>query len=125
MVREVSPPTKVWVGTYEFTLDFLPPDHPSLMVRGKTNDGCTDVEEQEIAVAAHLDDRKMLEIVWHELTHAINWVYDITDGAREETIARKHGVAWSTFWMDNPHYVRWYQYVANKIKRARLAHPVA
>lgn len=124
-MRPVAPPTKVWVGTCEYTFDFALPDDPRLIVRGKISDGVTDVEEQSILIAAHLDDRKLMEIAWHEVTHAVDWVYDIEDGAREETIARRHGIAWSQFWFDNPRFVRWYSYLANKIKRARVAHSAA
>lgn len=119
MAREVHPPAKVWVGTYEFAIEFLPPDDPALMLRGRPCDGITDTELQSIAIGAHLDDRKTLEIVWHEITHAISWVFEIEDGAREESIARKHGIAWSQFHLDNPHFVRWYTYLVNRITQER------
>ena len=125
MAREVAPPTKLWVGTYEFALQFVPPDDPVLLLRGRRCDGLTDTELQVIYVSCALEDRKTMEIAWHEVTHAIDWVNDIDDGAREETIARKHGVAWSQFHLDNPRFVRWYSYLANKIKRERVAHPTA
>lgn len=121
-MREPAPPRKVWVGTYEFALRFVAPDDPILVVRGRISDGVTDLESQTIDIAWHLDDRKTIEVVWHELTHAINWVNDIKDGVRsEETIARKHGIAWSQFHLDNPKFFRWYSHLVRRIGKERKA----
>jgi hypothetical protein len=118
MTREVSPPPKIWVGEYEFSLHFLLPDDPEM----EGADGITRFDEQDrgISISASLDDRKMLEIVWHEVTHAINWICGITNKSRsEELLARKHGLAWSAFHLDNPKFVRWYTHVVNRIRKAR------
>lgn len=117
-MREVHEPTKVWVAPYEFPLHFVPPDAPEL----EGADGMTDTSEEGrgIWINAALDDRKTLEIVWHEVTHAINWVHDVTNRMRsEEVLARKHGIAWSQFWLDNPKFIRWYDSVVKRIHRER------
>jgi hypothetical protein len=119
----VTPPRKVWVWTYEFPLHFVLPDDPVLVVRGKPSDGVTGTHEEErgIWIAASLDDRKTLEIVWHELTHAIDWAYGIDRGSSEERIARQHGIAWSQFFLDNPKFVRWYMGIVRRVTAERKA----
>lgn len=107
------------MGTYEFAFDFAPPEHPELRACGRHNDGTCDLKRQEITISAALDDRKTLEIVWHEITHAMNWVCGISSRTAEETIARKHGEAWSQFFLDNPKFVRWYTSLVSRIRKER------
>lgn len=118
--REVAPPAKLWVTSYEFPFEFLHPEDPIL----EGDDGCMESDEDKrgIYVSASLDARKMLEIVWHEVTHAINWACDIDeekDVIDEETIALQHGLSWSQFFLDNPKFVRWYVSVVNRIRKER------
>lgn len=119
----LTPPRKVWVQTYEFPLHFVLPDDPVLIVRGRACDGVTETGEEGrgIWIAANLDDRKTLEIVWHETTHAIDWVYDVDHRSSEERIARQHGIAWSQFFLDNPKFVRWYMSIVRRVTAERKA----
>lgn len=132
-MKVVQIPSKLWIGTYEFPLRLVPPDDPHLQL-GKVDD-----EEREgmtltgdavggfgIWIANNLALRQRLNIVWHEVTHAINWVHDIddADGAEhlavdEETLATKHGVAWPQFLLDNPRYVSWVTYTLDRIRKAQ------
>lgn len=116
-----APPEKIWVGTFEFPLYFVLPDDRALVVRGKVSDGVTGVNEDDrgIWISGGLDDRKTLEIVWHEVTHAIDWVYEIDGRTSEENVAARHGVAWSQFMLDNPRFVRWYTGLVSKVRRER------
>lgn len=117
MIRETALPKKLWVGSYEFPLRQIEPDDvvlggdDGLMEPAETNRG--------IYIANNLDRRKTLEIILHEITHAINFVNDIDDGEDEETVATKHGIAWSMFLLDNPRFQRWLTYTLNKIRKER------
>lgn len=112
-------PNKIWVGSYEFPLRVVPAGDPML----DNADGCTEFDEncRGIKIASNLATRHRLEIVIHEITHAINWSVDLEDGATEEDVATKHGRAWSQFLLDNPRYVAWLTFTLNKIRRERSA----
>ena len=115
--REVTLPRRLWVGTYEYLLTLVEPRHAVL-------DGANGMTHNEeggtaIFIAAHLGPRKTLEIVLHEVTHAINWTNDIDDGVEEETVATVHGAAWSALFLDNPKFQRWLTYTLNLIRKER------
>jgi hypothetical protein len=101
-------PKKVWVGTFEFPVHFVEGTHEKLD-KGELN-GCALFDQPETAIyfCESLPAVKLLEIVWHEFTHAVNYVSDIEDGVEEETICEKHGKAWSQFWIQNPRFARWW-----------------
>jgi hypothetical protein len=111
-------PTRLWIGTYEFYLMSVPRTHPKL---DGDADGITYTGDDGnlICIASHLDARRMLEVVLHEVTHAINWVNDIEDGTDEEDVATKHGHAWSALLLDNPRFQRWLTVALNRIRKER------
>lgn len=130
MAREIAAPEKLWIAQYEFPLHFVLPDDEALVVNGFPSNGVTDIDEDNLAihVSASLDARKTMEVVWHEITHAINWAYRLeerlgrarlTAAKREEIVAQVHGEAWSQFYLDNPKFVRWYSYLAKTIAAER------
>jgi hypothetical protein len=78
-----------------------------------------------IAVSSGLRMRERLVIVLHELTHCIYWVYDIDEDSAvidEESIAEKHGKAWTQLYLDNPRIVKWLVYTVDKIRKDQKAH---
>jgi hypothetical protein len=116
-------PAKLWIGTYEWPVKVVPKTHPVMVAteNDPQSDGITLFEDEDrcIYIASHLDTRKRFEVVWHEITHAINWVNDIDDDTDEETVADRHGVAWTQFLLDNPAYERWQAYMLKRIRRER------
>lgn len=46
-------------------------------------------------------------VVQHEVTHAINWVYGVRDGSKEEVFCEQHTNGLIAFLHDNPEYARW------------------
>jgi hypothetical protein len=127
MAREINPPAKLYIGTYEFPLAFVLPSDEAL--DGADGITCLSEEERGIWLSEALDDRKLMEIALHEITHAIDWAYDISERAnkirnadkREEFYATQFGIAFSAFWLDNPKFIRWYDSIARRIKRDRTA----
>lgn len=117
--RSIPLPRKVWVGPYEFPVRVVPTSDP-VLDSGVADGATVTLEEgRGIFLSEQLDRRKLLEIVTHEVTHAINWAYDIEDGVEEEAIASQHGIAWSQFLLDNPRYQRWLTSTLNAIRRER------
>jgi len=116
--RAPSLPSKLYVGTYEFPLKVVPATAPEL----DDADGMCNTDEAArcIYISALLDTRKRLEIVYHEITHALNFVHDIDEDKvpiEEELISTKHGVAWSQFYLDNPRFVLWLVHTLARIRR--------
>src|ERR1700676_2057846 len=100
-MKIVQIPYKVWVGTYEYSLQLVPRDHPDLA--GDSGITSFDEDNRRILVAIGLSIRTRFEVVWHELTHAINDACDIDDPMPdEETVATRHGAMWTHFFLDNP-----------------------
>lgn len=115
-------PKKVWIGTYEFTIHVVDRNHDKLKSKGADDpdaDGITTFAGQTIHIANDMTASLVLETVWHEITHAINWVNDIEDGADEEMICNLHGKAWSKFFIENPRFGRWFQAQCIAIRKER------
>ena len=122
-LKVVHLPKKVEVGTYEFPIQIIHAGDPRL---GEDADGITffgSPDELQVSrcilIAGRLGPKKTLEVVLHEVTHAINYVSNIDNGADEEEIAERHGAAWAQFWLDNPRLLRWLNYVVERIKQER------
>lgn len=124
--RHVKLPSKVWVGAYEFPLALVASDDKAL--DGADGMTVTDEVGRGIWINEILDPRKMLEIVWHELTHAINWNQEIdnrserkgsTLNCSEEVLATKHGFAWTQFFLDNPKMHRWINATVRQLQKER------
>ncbi len=115
-------PRKLWIGAYEFKVNYTAADTPALC--GEDGQMEADGRRCIIWLSDDMDTRRLLEIVLHEITHAINWVHDIDDDDKtvqvlEEDVAEKHGKAWAALWLDNPRFERWFAYVLARIRRER------
>lgn len=115
--REVKLPSKLWVGTHEFSLALVANDDPAL--EGAYGMTVLDDDTPSILVAGGIGTRKVLEVALHEITHAINWVHGIKNRTPEEQIATLHGLAWSQVLLDNPRFQRWLTYTLNRIRKER------
>lgn len=110
-------PRKVWIGTTEFVINLVPRDHAKL--DNGESDGCTDANPPVIHVCSDLGTTLFMETVWHELTHAVDFVGGIEDSQTEEDIADRHGKIWSQFWINNPRFQRWWTKVCNAVRKER------
>ncbi len=113
-------PKMLWVGGYEYPLAIIEGDDPRL----EGGDGLTETGEKDRAIwiCAHLGTYRTVEIVLHEIVHAINWAYDLCDEmdmAEEEDIATKHGAAWARLYLDNPKFCRWLTSAINRVRVER------
>lgn len=124
-----SLPSKLWVGSYEFALRVVPKGHAGLKADEDDKepaDGMTKAGEEDgdnaIYIASNLDARRRLDVIWHEVTHVINWANDIDEDVKpieEEEIATKHGAAWTQFLLDNPRFFSWLDYHLKRLRKAR------
>lgn len=124
---------RVWLKNYEFGIEIREPSDPVFREESAAPDdmpaeGLTDTEKRRIYVAAGLELRRLVEVVWHEIQHAINWVNDVEPAIAkfkgdateaEELIAEVSGIAWTTFFLDNPRMQQWFTRVFNQIRRER------
>jgi hypothetical protein len=128
-------PGRLQIGEYDFPLRVVPKEHPVLNEEeGDRSDGATQVNHENqyygIWIAAHLSTRRRFGVVWHEVTHALNWVaglgaIDENDNeatVEEEDIAEEHGVYWPQLLLENPQFARWVTYMLSRIHAEQKAH---
>jgi len=122
-MKVVQIPRKLWVDSYEFPLYLVEPTHKALVdgdgnaSAGMTTFGAEGEEPLAIWIDNSLDMRKRLEVVFHEVTHAINHSRGVEDGITEEDLTEHHGLGWSQFWLDNPRFVLWLTYTLSRIRK--------
>lgn len=98
-------PRRIKVGQYTFrVLIGTPATYADL----EGCDGITDFNKFRIYLHEGIALQRAINVVQHELTHAINWVYGIDDGAEEEHITTQHTNGLIELWMSNPKVVNWF-----------------
>lgn len=96
-------PRRFQIGSYTFRIKLVGHEHPKL----EGNNGMTYCEDAEIYVFNGLQLVRCLEVVQHELTHAINWVYGVTDESTEEAFTTQHSKGLVELGMKNPKWKTW------------------
>ncbi len=108
-------PRRVKIGQYTFRIRISNPEEsPDL----EGCDGITDFETFRIYLDERMPLQRAVNVVQHELTHAINWVYGINDGADEEHITTQHTNGIVEMWISNPKVVNWFVKNLRAMKRA-------
>jgi|SRR5882672_7939726 len=119
-MKIVHLPKKLYVGTYEYSLNVVARSHPDL---AEDNGGTHwDEDNRRIAIAEGLPPRQRLSTIMHEVIHAINDVCGIDDGMlpkTEEDLTEAQGEAWTHFLIDNPKFDRWLTYSLSCIRQAQ------
>lgn len=96
-------PRRFQIGSYTFRMKVVPPDHVEL----GGNNGLTDAEQAVIYINQDIGIARCLEVVQHELTHAINWVYGVKDESDEETFTTQHSKGLVDLGMKHPRWKTW------------------
>ena len=106
-------PKRLKIGGYTFkllveetTAEILnPPDEES----GEPEHlfGCTDTNKGRIHLDGKSEFEQFVNTLIHEIGHAINYVYGITDGADEEHITTQSANGWMQVNRDNPKLELW------------------
>lgn len=97
-------PRRIRVGQYTFRVVVAGAvENPDL----EECDGITDFEKFRIYLNERLHRQRAVNVVQHELIHAINWVYGIDDGVTEEHITTQITNGLVELWLSNPKVVTW------------------
>jgi hypothetical protein len=107
-------PRRIKVGQYTFRVLI---GTPEVYADLDGCDGITDFEKFRITLHEGVALQRAINVVQHELTHAINWVYGIDDGAQEEHITTQHTNGLIELWMSNPKVVNWFVKNLRAVKR--------
>jgi hypothetical protein len=114
-LRELLP-RQVKVGGYTFRLTRVKPGEDDFEddERGSVN-----FEQCHMKFDETLSLQVLVNTLIHELQHAINNVYAITDGAQEEHVAEQSGNGWSQVWKDNPRLWSWLTRAWRELRKER------
>ncbi len=110
-------PTKIKVINFDFTIEWY---HRGIE-NGASKFGWTDICKQEIYISDDLNPLKTADTLMHELLHALNWVFDIEDDTKEESVARRLSSGLLAIWRDNPElfqYLQWLLFAEQKKEEA-------
>lgn len=107
-------PRRIKIGQYTFRI-VISNKEASPDLEGC--DGITDFEKFRIYLDESLHRQRAINVVQHELTHAINWVYGVNDGAEEEQITTQHTNGLIELWVSNPKVFGWFAKSLRAMKR--------
>lgn len=107
-------PRKAKIGQYTFRITLTTAEKNSILV---DCDEMTDFVAFRIYIDENLHRQRAINVVQHELTHAINWVYGVDDGAEEETITTQHTNGLIELWVNNPKIFNWFVKSLRTMKR--------
>lgn len=103
-------PRRIGIGAYTFRVQIVPADHPKLCQTGNGErdcDGFTDTEEMRIYLWDGMSVSRVLNVMQHEVSHAINWVNNVFDGSEEETFVENNTNGLVEVQVRNPRYLTW------------------
>lgn len=95
-------PGHVKVGAFVYRILVVPDDAPEL----QNADGLTDLNLFRVYVRAGLTQRA-IEIVLHELSHCVAWVYGLPARAAEETFVTLNARGQAELFLRNPELLGW------------------
>lgn len=84
--------------------------------------GLTDFETQTVSVDPNFPAAELLDTLFHELTHVINYTYDPDQGEQadhDEWSAQLGGRGWSDLWLSNPGLIAWVNRVCKFARKRR------
>lgn len=96
-------PKGVKVGGYKFAIELAPPTDGDL----EGDYGCTNTDTFRITLNEGMTFQKIVNVLWHELNHAIDYAYELEDSSSEEDFASKGATGWMALRIDNPSLDRW------------------
>lgn len=103
-------PRRIHVGPTTFRVVICRADDSAYL---EDADGCCVFDEFRIYLRDTLPLQRAVNTVIHEVTHAINWVYGVTDDSTEEQFTTQHTNGLLEVWIRNPRLLNW------KVKQLR------
>jgi hypothetical protein len=124
-------PKRVFVDQYEFRLKLVEKNAPELAektgddatgdpMQDAEGEGLTDFQRKTIFLCRDLNLHLFVEVVIHEITHAINWSRDIEDGSSEETFTTRFSPGLVRFLLDNPRMHQWLNRAIREIRKQQV-----
>lgn len=107
-------PRRVHVGGYTFRVAISTSDACEHLVDA---DGMCVFSELRIYLRADLDLQLAVNTVQHEVTHAINFVYGVTDDSTEEQFTTQHANGQTEVWLRNPRLMNWQVKQIRRLKK--------
>lgn len=101
------------VGAYRFRISVVDTDHPKL----EDNEGMTVFSEFRIYINKGISFQRLAEVVQHEISHCINWVYGIDDSSTEEQFVGQHSKGVIDLWINNPRYMTWVNKLIRRMRK--------
>lgn len=117
-------PRRVRIAGLDFTLKVVGPDkRPEI----DKNNGLCLPDSREVLLDAEMvresDPSLILNTVVHELTHAVNSHFGVTDASTEEDFCTNHTNGVVAMWLDNPKLVAWITRLLRLVRESREAEP--
>lgn len=101
------------IGKWRFSIEIA---HPKDVSDLEDAYGLMYPAEQRIVIRAGLPNKLFLNTLCHELTHAVNWVYGVTDESDEEAFTERHTDGYLQFRLDNKRLDNWITRAVNEIR---------
>ena len=97
-------PNSIRIGAFDFAIALWTHHQAS----GSARYGEFSSIEQVIRLQRDMPSRfKAVDTFFHEVSHAIFWVYGIHDEDKEERVVAALGSAWTAIYRDNPWLTKW------------------
>lgn len=107
-------PRRIHVGPHTFGVVIC---QPSECEHLKDADGCAAFNEMRIYLRDNLPLQLAVNVVVHEVTHCINWVYGVNDESTEEQFTNQHATGEIDVFLHNPRYMEWVMRQVRRMKR--------
>ncbi len=78
--------------------------------------GQFNADEMVIRIDKSLNPIKMIDVLVHEINHAIYWAYGMEDEDKEERIVGMFATAWTQVYRDNPELL---EFIMEALKRGQ------
>lgn len=99
-------PVKIGAHTWKFKRMLKTPKEGAPYEPQYGDFGCCDYSTHIIWIAPH-SGTQLAETVFHEITHAINEMTGVQDGATEEHFTTQSAKGWVAVLKDNPHILEY------------------
>jgi Zn-dependent peptidase ImmA (M78 family) len=107
-------PRRVRISLYTFRIVLVSEKHAAL----EGNEAMSVFgDTHAIYLNKTMPAQRVLEIVYHELSHCVNYSRDIVDGATEEEFVTGHSIGMTELLLHNPRMHAWINATAGKMRR--------
>jgi hypothetical protein len=110
-------PRRIHVGATTFRVVITTPEAAEGGQYLADADGCCVFDEFRLYLRDDLPLQRAVNVVKHEVTHAINWVYGVDDESTEEQFTTQHTNGELEVWVRNPRLLNWLVKQVRRMKK--------